>query len=55
VIATVGMFLSWLPDLAIWATAAFPDTTEAGILSLMSLHIVAAACASPSCSRFGLR
>jgi len=24
VIATVGMFLSWLPDLAIWATGRFP-------------------------------
>jgi hypothetical protein len=55
VIATVGLFLSWLPDLAIWATAAFHDTTGAGILSLMSLHVVAAACAVAVLSRFGLR
>jgi predicted acyltransferase len=55
VIATVGLFLSWLPDLAIWATATFQDTTAAGILSLMSLHVVAAACAVAVLSRFGLR
>jgi predicted acyltransferase len=55
VIATVGLFLSWLPDLAIWATATFQDTTAAGILSLISLHVVAAACAVAVLSRFGLR
>jgi hypothetical protein len=55
VIAIVGLFLSWLPDLAIWATAAFHGTTGAGILSLMTLHVVAAACAVAMLTRFGLR
>ena len=55
VIATVGLFLSWLPDLAIWVTAVFHSTTGAGILSLMTLHVVAAACAVAILTRFGLR
>jgi hypothetical protein len=55
VIATVGLFLSWLPDLAIWVTAAFHGTTGAGIVSLMTLHVVAAACAVAILTRFGLR
>jgi hypothetical protein len=55
VIATVGMFLSWLPDLAIWATAVFHGTTGAGILSLMALHVVAAGLAVAILTRFGLR
>jgi hypothetical protein len=55
VIATVGLFLSWLPDLGIWVTAAFHGTTGAGILSLMSLHVVAAGCAVAVLTRFGLR
>lgn len=54
-IATTGLFLSWLPVLAIWVTAVFHDTTGAGILSLMSLHVVAAACAVAILTRFGLR
>jgi hypothetical protein len=55
VIATVGLFLSWLPDLAIWVTAVFHGTTGAGILSLMTLHVVAAACAVAILTRFGLK
>ena len=55
VIATVGLFLSWLPDLGIWATGAFHGTTGAGILSLMALHVVAAACAVAILTRFGLK
>ena len=55
VIATVGLVLSWLPDLAIWVTAVFPGTTAAGVLSLMTLHVVAAACAVAILTRFGLR
>ena len=55
VIATVGLFLSWLPDLGIWVTAAFHGTTEAGIMSLMTLHVVAAGCAVAILTRFGLR
>jgi cell division protein FtsW (lipid II flippase) len=55
VIATVGLFLSWLPDLAIWIMAVFRGTTAAGILSLMALHVVAAGCAVAILTRFGLR
>ncbi len=55
VIATVGLFLSWLPDIGIWVTAVFHGTTAAGILSLMALHVVAAGCAVAILTRFGLR
>jgi cell division protein FtsW (lipid II flippase) len=55
VIATVGLFLSWLPDLGIWVTGVFHGTTGAGILSLMTLHVVAAGCAAAVLTRFGLR
>ena len=54
-IAALGLFLSWLPDLAIWVTAIFHATTGAGILSLMALHVVAAAFAVAILTRFGLR
>jgi hypothetical protein len=54
-IATVGLIVSWLPDLAIWATAVFPGTTTTGILSLMALHVVAAGFAVGILLRFGLR
>jgi hypothetical protein len=55
VIAMVGLFLSWLPDLAILMTAVFQGTTGAGILSLMTLHVTAAGCAVTILTRFGLR
>jgi hypothetical protein len=55
VIATVGLFLSWLPDLGIWVTGAFHGTTGAGILSLMALHVPAVACAVAILTRFGLK
>ena len=55
VIATVGLFLSWLPDLGIAAAGVFHNTTGAGIVSLMTLHVVAAACAVAILTRFGLR
>jgi hypothetical protein len=54
-IATAGLIVSWLPDLAIWATAVFPGTTTTGILSLMALHVVAAGLAVGILLRFGLR
>ncbi len=49
-----GLIVSWLPDLAIWATAVFPGTTTSGILSLMALHVVAAGLAVGILLRFGL-
>jgi hypothetical protein len=54
-IVTAGLIVSWLPDLAIWATAVFPGTTTAGIVSLMALHVVAAGFAAGILLRFGLR
>jgi hypothetical protein len=54
-IATAGLIVSLLPDLAIWATAVFPGTTTAGILSLMVLHVVAAGLAAGILLRFGPR
>jgi hypothetical protein len=54
-IATAGLIMSWLPDLVIWATAVFPETTTTGMLSLMALHVVAAGFAVGILLRFGLR
>jgi hypothetical protein len=54
-IAVAGLIVSWLPDLAIWATAVFPGTTTTGILSLMALHMVAAGFAVGLLLPFGLR
>jgi len=54
-IATVGLIVSLLPDLGIWATGVFPGTTATGILSLMALHVVAAGLAVGILLRFGLR
>jgi drug/metabolite transporter (DMT)-like permease len=54
-IAVVGLFLSLLPDILIGVMGVFPGTTVAGILSLMALHVVAAACAVAILTRFGLR
>jgi hypothetical protein len=42
VVAAVGLVISWIPDLLVWATHAFPGTTASGVLSLMTLHLVAA-------------
>jgi hypothetical protein len=53
-IATLGLFLSLLPDIGIWVTAVFHGTTGAGILSLMTLHVVAAGFAVAILTRFGL-
>ncbi|HEX7265158.1 MAG TPA: DUF6069 family protein [Candidatus Dormibacteraeota bacterium] len=53
-IAAAALVLSWVPDLLIWATRIFPATTGNGILSLMALHVVAAACAVGILYRFGL-
>ena len=54
-IVIAGLIVSWLPDLAIWATAVFPATTTTGIVSLMALHVVAAGFAASILLRFGLR
>jgi hypothetical protein len=53
-IALAALVLSWVPDLLIWVTGVFAATTGAGILSLMALHVVAAACAIGILYRFGL-
>jgi hypothetical protein len=54
VVATIGLVISWIPDLALYAVAA-PGTTLAGVLSLMSLHVVAAGMAVFLLGRHGLR
>ena len=53
-IALAALVLSWVPDLVIWLTGVFSATTGSGILSLMTLHLVAAACAVGILCRFGL-
>ncbi|HKB32874.1 MAG TPA: DUF6069 family protein [Candidatus Dormibacteraeota bacterium] len=53
-IAAVGLIVSWVPDLAIWAMRVFPGTTSTGILSLMALHVVASGLAVGILLRFGL-
>jgi hypothetical protein len=54
VVAAIGLVISWIPDLALYA-AGFPGATVAGILSLMSLHVVAAGLAVFLLGRYGLR
>jgi hypothetical protein len=53
-IALGTLVLSWVPDLVIWVTGLFPATTGAEILSLMTLHVAATACALSILYRFGL-
>ncbi|MBJ7600927.1 DUF6069 family protein [Candidatus Nephthysia bennettiae] len=53
-IALVALVLSWVPDLVIWVTGVFSATTGTGIFTLMTLHVVAAACAVGILYRFGL-
>jgi hypothetical protein len=53
-IAGVVLVVSWLPDLIIWATRVFPGTSTAGVLSLMTLHLVAACCAVLVLSGYGV-
>jgi hypothetical protein len=55
VVAAIGLVVSWVPDLAVYAASAFPGTTLAAILSLMSLHVVAAALVVFMLGRYGLR
>ena len=54
VVATIGLVISWIPDLALYAVGA-PGTTVAEVLSLMSLHVVAAGIAVFMLGRYGLR
>jgi hypothetical protein len=54
VVAAVVLPISWIPDLALYATGA-PGATAAGVLSLMSLHVVAAGLAVFMLGRYGLR
>src|SRR2546428_9440177 len=55
VVATIALPVSWLPDLAVYAAGTYPGTSVAGILSLMSLHVVAAGLAVLLLGRYGLR
>jgi hypothetical protein len=42
IVAPIGLIVSWLFDLALYVTRAFPGTTGRGVLALMSLHVIAA-------------
>ena len=53
-IAAAVLVVSWLPELFIWATRVFPGTSTSGVLSLMTLHLVAASCAVIMLSRYGV-
>ena len=54
VVAAVGLVISWIPDVTLYA-AGSPGATVAGILSLMSLHVVAAGLAVFLLGRYALR
>jgi uncharacterized protein DUF6069 len=54
VVAAIGLVISWIPDLALYAVGA-PGTTVSGVLSLMSLHVVAAGLAVFMLGRYALR
>jgi hypothetical protein len=39
VVAPLGLIVSWLFDVALYVTRAFPGTTGRGVLALMFLHV----------------
>jgi hypothetical protein len=41
VVAPIGLLVSWLFDVALYVTRAFPGTTGRGVIALMSLHVIA--------------
>jgi hypothetical protein len=41
VVAPLGLIVSWLFDVALYVSRAFPGTTGRGVLALMSLHVIA--------------
>jgi hypothetical protein len=41
VVAPIGLIVSWLFDVALYVTRAFPGTSGRGVLALMSLHVIA--------------
>jgi hypothetical protein len=41
VVAPIGLIVSWVFDLALYVSRAFPGTTGRGVLALMSLHVIA--------------
>jgi hypothetical protein len=41
VVAPIGLVVSWLFDLALYLSRAFPGTTGRGVVALMSLHVIA--------------
>ena len=40
-VAPIGLVVSWLFDLALYVTKAFPGTTGRGVIGLMLLHVIA--------------
>ena len=42
VVAPIGLIVSWLFDLALYMSRAFPGTTGRGVLALMFMHVIAA-------------
>ena len=41
VVAPIGLVVSWLFDVALYVSRAFPGTTGRGVVALMSLHVIA--------------
>jgi hypothetical protein len=54
ILAAVGLVITWLPDVLLYTSGTFPGTTAAGVLSLMSLHVVAATVVVLLVRRYGL-
>jgi len=42
IVAPIGLLVSWLFDVALYVTRAFPGTTGRGVLALMTLHVITA-------------
>jgi Family of unknown function (DUF6069) len=53
-VAAVGLVVSWLAPLSVWAFHAFPGTSGPAVLSLMTLHLVAAGLAALLLGQYGL-
>ncbi len=54
ILAAIGLVITWVPDVLLYTSGSFPGTTAAGVLSLASLHLVAATIVILLVRRFGV-
>lgn len=52
-VAVVALFLSLVPDAAIWLSAHYPETRAATVLPLMAMHVIVATVCLTTLPRLG--